>query len=237
MSHRIRGLAWLPFLAATLLAQTAQVTGVILDPAGAPIPAAEVTITNTETGIRRTAPTNDQGYFTIPFLNPGAYDVAVQKQGFKSVSRTGIRLEVAQIARLDFRLEVGDLIERVTVVAEAPLLSSESASIGQVVGRKKILDLPLNGRNFTDLATLVPGAVSRGTNASLESPALSINGARNSKTVFLIDGGIVTSQYFDGSTIVPSVDAIQEFSVQSNAFAAEHGQGAAVINISLRSDI
>src|SRR2546429_474903 len=102
-------------------------------------------------------------------------------------------------------------------------------------GNKKILDLPLNGRDFTQLATLAPGAISRGTNSSLEAPAISVNGSRNSKTVFMVDGGSVTSQYFDVASVVPSVDAIQEFTVQSNAFAAENGQGTAIISASLKS--
>jgi hypothetical protein len=215
--------------------QTAQVTGMITDPTGMAAPGTEVTIVNTETGVGRSATTNEQGYFTVPFLIPGIYDVSAQKAGFKSVERKGVRLEVAQVARLDFRLEIGDVVESVTVISEAPLLASESATIGQVIGRKKIVDLPLSGRDFTQLATLVPGAISRGTDASLESPKLSINGLRNSKINFMIDGGAVTSQYFDGATIVPSVDAIEEFSVQSNAFSAEYGQGAAVINVSLKS--
>src|SRR6185436_7131441 len=125
--------------------------------------------------------------------------------------------------------------ESVTVVSDAPVLASESAVIGQVIGSKKILDLPLNGRDFTQLATLVPGAISRGTNASLEAPAISVNGSRNSKTVFMVDGGSVTSQYFDVASVVPSVDAIEEFTVQSNAFAAENGQGTAIISASLKS--
>lgn len=238
MKHALGLPLWLCLVlgcAPEAFAQTAQVTGMITDQSGMAAPFAEVAIVNTETGVRKTAVTNELGYYTIPFLIPGTYDVAAQKAGFKSVERKGVTLEVAQIARLDFRLEVGDVVESVTVISEAPLLASESAAIGQVIGRKKILDLPLNGRDFTQLATLVPGAISRGTDSSLESSKLSINGLRNSKTNFMIDGGSVSSQYFDGATIVPSVDAIQEFSVQSNAFAAEYGQGGAVVNISLKS--
>lgn len=94
----------------------------------------------------------------------------------------------------------------------------------------------MNGRDFTQFpATLVPGAISRGMNSSLEAPAISVNGSRNSKTVFMVDGGSVSSQYFDVASVVPSVDAIQEFTVQSNAFAAENGQGTAIISASLKS--
>ena len=184
-------LAVLIAFAPAACAQTAQVTGMISDQSGMAVPAAEVTITNVETGVKKSATTNELGYYTIPFLNPGTYDVVTHKAGFKSIDQKGVPLEVAQVARLDFSLQVGDVIESVTVASEAPLLSSESATIGQVIGNKKILDLPLNGRTFTTLATLVPGAISMGTDSSMESPKLSINGLRVSKTTFMIDGGIV----------------------------------------------
>jgi len=221
--------------ASLAFAQTGQVTGLISDPAQTAVPGAKVTITNMDTGIKRQTDTNEQGYYTFPLLNPGNYELNVQKSGFRGVVRSNIKLDVSQIARIDLPLTLGDVKESLTVVSEAPVLASESAVIGQVIGNKKILDLPLNGRDFTQLATLVPGAISRGTNASLEAPAISVNGSRNSKTVFMVDGGSVTSQYFDVASVVPSVDAIQEFSVQSNAFAAENGQGTAIISASLRS--
>src|SRR5215831_7929057 len=203
-----------------LLAQTGQITGLIMDPSTTPIPGASVVITNVETGIRHEALSNEHGYYTVLFLNPGDYRIRVQKQGFKTVEQPPIRL---------------DLAESVTVTAEAPLLSTESGAVAQVIGSKKIVDLPLNGRDFTQLATLVPGAISRGTNASLDGPAISVNGARNGRTVFMIDGGSVSSQYFDVASITPSIDAIQEFSVQSNSFSAENGQGMAVISVALKS--
>src|SRR5882724_6446579 len=215
--------------------QTGQITGLISDPAGTSVPGAKVAVTNVDTGIKRETSTNDQGYYTFALLNPGNYELTVQKTGFKGVTRPGIKLDVSQIARVDLSLTLGELKDSVTVIAEAPILTSENATIGQVIANKKILDLPLNGRDFTQLATLVPGAISRGTNASLEAPAISVNGSRNSKTVFMVDGGSVTSQYFDVASVVPSVDAIQEFTVQSNAFAAENGQGTAIISASLKS--
>src|SRR5689334_14912098 len=222
-------------LAAACFGQSAQITGLISDPSGTAVPAARVSVQNTATGITAQTLTNEQGYYTVSHLNPGDYDLNVVKQGFKSASRPGIKLDVAQIARVDLALVIGEVQDTVTVTAEAPILSSESAVVGQVIGTKKILDLPLNGRDFTQLTTLVPGAISRGTNSSMQAPAVSVNGSRNSKTVFMINGGSVTSQYFDVASIVPSVDAIQEFSVQSNSFSAENGQGTTVVNVNLRS--
>ena len=218
-----------------LCGQPAQITGLVTDPTGTAVPGAAVTVTNVDTGIRNDVITNDQGYYTVLYLNPGQYQLRVQKLGFKALERAAIALNVAQIARVDLSLQLGELAESVTVAAEAPLLSSESGTVGQVIGNKKILDLPLNGRDFTQLATLVPGAISRGVNASLDAPAMSVNGARNGRTVFMIDGGSVSSQYFDVASITPSIDAIQEFSVQSNSFSAENGQGMAIIAVALKS--
>jgi len=215
--------------------QTGQITGQILDPAGTSVPGAKVKVTNADTAIQREGLTSEQGYYTFPLLNPGNYELSVQKTGFKAVTRSAIKLDVGQVARVDVNMTLGDMKDSVTVVSDAPMLASESAVIGQVIGSKKILDLPLSGRDFTQLATLVPGAISRGMNASLEAPAISVNGSRNSKTVFMVDGGSVSSQYFDVASVVPAVDAIQEFTVQSNAFAAENGQGTAIISVSLRS--
>ena len=183
--------------AAMAFAQTGQITGLVSDPAGTSVPGAKVAVTNVDTGIKRETNTNDQGYYTFALLNPGTYELTVQKPGFKGVTRPEIKLDVSQIARVDLSPTIGEVKDSVTVTAEAPILTSESATVGQMIGNKKILDLPLNGRDFTQLATLVPGAISRGTNSSTQAPAISVNGSRNSKTVFMIDGGSVTSQYFD----------------------------------------
>jgi hypothetical protein len=210
-------------------------TGLVTDPSGTAVPNARVSARNTETEIVSQGTTNEQGYYTITHLNPGNYELTVQKEGFRSATRPDIKLDVAQIARIDVPLTLGEIKDTVTVTAEAPILTSETAVIGQVIGSRKILDLPLNGRDFTQLATLVPGAIGRGTNSSMQAPSMSVNGARVGKTVFMIDGGSVSSQYFDVASIVPAVDAIQEFSVQSNSFSAENGQGTTVINVNLRS--
>lgn len=216
-------------------AQTAQITGRITDPGGMIVPAATIVLTNIDTGIEKNASSNEQGYYTLPLLNPGHYSLTVRKEGFQTMNRPGIVLEIGQAARIDFTLQLGAVTEAITVSATVPLLSSESAAVGQVIGNKKILDLPLNGRDFTQLATLVPGAISRGTNSAIDAPLLSINGGRVSKTIFMMDGANITSQYYDGASLTPSVDAIQEFRVQTNSFSAEHGQGTGVIFIALKS--
>jgi hypothetical protein len=221
--------------AVTCLAQTAQITGLITDPSGTPVPDTRISVTSVETGIVTETRTNEQGYYTVAHLNPGDYTLTVQKEHFKAVTRPGIKLNVAQIARIDLNLVIGEVLDTVTVSAEAPILASETAVVGQVIGSKKVLDLPLNGRDFTQLATLVPGAIARGTESQTQGPTMSVNGGRVGKTVFMVDGGSVSSQYFDVALIVPSVDAIQEFSVQSNSFSAENGQGTTIVNVNLRS--
>src|SRR5438552_16034478 len=167
--------------------QTAQMTGLITDPTGTAVPGARVSARNVETGIDSQVVTNEQGYYTITHLNPGDYELTVQKEGFKAATRPDIKLDVAQIARVDLALVIGEIKDTVTVTAEAPILSSETAVVGQVIGSKKILDLPLNGRDFTQLATLVPGAIGRGTTSSMPAPAMPVNGGRNSTTGFLDD--------------------------------------------------
>ena len=215
--------------------QTAQITGRITDPGDRIVPGATVVLANVDTGIQKSADTNEQGYYTLPLLSPGRYSLTVRKEGFHTVKNEGITLDIGQTARMDFTLRLGSISETVTVAATAPLLATESAAVGQVIGNKKILDLPLNGRDFTQLATLVPGAISRGINTATDGPLLSINGGRNSKTIFMMDGANITNQYYDGAALTPSVDAIQEFKVQTNSFSAETGQGSGVIVIALKS--
>ncbi len=219
----------------TAFSQTASITGVITDPKGGSVPEAAVTVRNVDTGVENAAPTNSEGYYTFPQLNPGNYELTVRKAGFRAATRPAFKLDIGQIARVDLKLTIGNVEQSVTVNAEAPILSSQKATVEQVIGSQKIVDLPLNGRDFTQLATLVPGAISRGLNSSEQSDSMSINGARNSKTEFMLDGASVSNQYFDVASIEPSVDAIQEFSVQSNSLAAEYGKGTSIINIVLKS--
>src|SRR5579872_2151095 len=228
-------LSALTIFGATAFSQTASITGVVTDPKGGAVPGATVMVRNVDTGVENQAPTNSEGYYTFPELNPGNYVLTVRKPGFRAATRNAFKLDVGQIARVDMTLTIGDVSQSVTVMAEAPIVSSEKATVEQVIGSQKIVDLPLNGRDFTQLATLVPGAISRPFNSSEQSDSLSINGARNSKTEFMLDGASVSNQYFDVASIEPSVDAIQEFSVQSNSLAAEYGKGTSIINIVLKS--
>src|SRR6187402_2329066 len=160
------------FLAATAClndssAQTsAGVSGLILDSSRASMPDTQVTITNSDTGAKRETTTNETGLYQFTLLQPGRYSIEAKRQGFKRVTRDGIQLEVNQAARIDFVLEPGAVTETIQVEASAPLLESNTSSVGQVIEQKAVSDLPLNGRNFAQPAVLGPGVVGVGYAAS-----------------------------------------------------------------------
>ncbi|MGI8783663.1 MAG: TonB-dependent receptor domain-containing protein [Acidobacteriota bacterium] len=217
--------------------QTAQVTGRVSDPSGAVVPGTNLTVTNLGTGLKRETVTNDEGYYTIPLLPPGGYQITVQKDGFKPISQSGITLQVEQVARLDFKLELGSPSETVQVTGGTPLLESETSSVGQVVDNKKIVDLPLNQRNPFSLALLVPGVVGS-IGRGFTGAQLTINGGRMATNEILLDG-IPSAPPIDGQnpfTVVPSVDAVQEFRVQTSNYSAEFGlSGGGIINLIYKS--
>ena len=235
--------------APSLYAQaTAQLAGVVTDNTGAVTPGAEVIATSIGTGVERRATTNDQGTYTLPFLAPGDYRITVQKQGFQKINRDNVRLEVNQTARVDFSLSVGSVNETIEVVGAAPLIESDSSAIGQVVEKKAIEDLPLNGRNFVQLATLGPGVVgvgfgAKGTIMSGTRPddlrpgsELFANGNREGSNNFLIDGIDNNERLTLAIALRPSVEAVQEFKIQTNLFAADQGRNAgATINVLTKS--
>ncbi len=226
----------------TAFGQTAQLSGRISDQSGAVVPGAQVTLTNLNTGLIRESVSNGEGHFTIPLLPPGEYRIAVKKDGFKPVIQSGVTLEVAQAQRLDYTLETGALTETINVTEEATRLELADASRGEVISGRTLVDMPLNGRNTYRLAALVPGAVftARGqTNAFARVTAtganVSLSGSQPGFNEQLLDGVPVTGS--DGGVqYTPSVDATQEFKVQTNAFDAEFGRIAGgVINATTKA--
>src|SRR5262249_48096043 len=165
-----------------LHAQTtaAQITGRVTDPSDAIVAGAKVTATNAATGASRDTTSNEAGNYAVPLLEPGTYTLSVQREGFRPVERTGITLHVNQLARIDVVLQIGAVAEKLLVIADAPLLEAEQSSLGAVVDNRKVVDLPLNGRNPFDLVFLTPGALAYnrlplpGNNIPLSN--LSING-------------------------------------------------------------
>ncbi len=221
----------------TAFGQTAQVTGRVNDPNDAVVPGTRVIATNADTSLKRETVTNDDGYYTIPLLPPGSYELTVQKDGFKPISRSGITLQVEQVARLDFKLEIGGASETVQVTGAAPLLERETSSVGQVVDNRKIVDLPLNQRNPFSLVLLAPG-VTGSAGATRGGQQFSINGGRASSNEILLDG-IPSAPPHDGAnsfTVFPSVDAVQEFRVQTSNYSSEFGlTGGGIINLIYKS--
>ncbi|HZT28327.1 MAG TPA: TonB-dependent receptor [Bryobacteraceae bacterium] len=216
----------------------ATILGRVEDSTGAVVAGAKVVVRNTDTGLERTTTTSGTGDYELPLLPiTGAYSLSVSKEGFQSQEYKGIVLQVDQRARYDVVLKVGSVSETVSVTGEIPIINTERGSVGQVIGNQNIVDLPLNGRDFTQLASLLPNAIVRSGSASASvagSDTVAVSGGRLSKTEYLLDGISINEQLFDGVAVRPSVDAIQEFKLQANSFSAEYGRGNAIMNITMK---
>ena len=193
-----------------------QITGAVSDTTGAVVPAAMVEVTNSATGVKQTAHSNEQGVYRFPFLPPGAYAVRVEKQGFRPVSRSNVRLQVDQVAQIDFTLEVGATSDAITVEASAALLEQSTSALGQVIDNSKIVNIPLNGRSSFRLVQLTPGVLNApSANGqfgdipvnTMDESIISINGGRNKTNEILIYGVPITTCFFNLITTIPSVDA------------------------------
>src|SRR5215475_5342342 len=231
---------------ATALAQfdTAVVLGAVRDPNGAVVPKATVTLKNLATGVTATAQTDNDGNYQFFNVKIGAYQVTAEAQGFARAVAENIQVTVNARQRIDLALKAGAVTETVTVTADAVQLETESSDRGQVINRQQIVNLPLNGRSYADLALLAPG-VRRSILSSQESgtrdASFNVNGLRSAFNNFALDGVDnnfygTSNQGFSNQVTQASPDAIQEFKVQTNNFSAEYGRaGGAVINASLRS--
>jgi len=212
-------------------AGTADLTGIVSDTTGALVSAAKVTATDRETGISTETQSGTGGVYIFTNLRPSVYSVSAEADGFQMLLRTGVTLVTGERTRVDLTLVVGSVKESVTVSGDAPLLQTESGSITQSIDNEKIVELPLNGRNFIQLATLSPGVtLPPGT----QLPR--INGGRPRTNEYLFDG-ISALQPEPGQVVFfPIIDAIQEFNVQTNAVSAEFGRfNGGVVNLSTRS--
>jgi hypothetical protein len=224
-----------------LSAQTADtaILGRVADSSGSFVPKATVTIVERSTGIRRAATTGNEGTFEVRYLVPGEYSIEVSATGFRSERRTGVTIQIGQQARLDFTLEVGAIQQTLEVQAAASLLQTENATLGSVVGTERTVDLPLNGRQFDDLAVLTPGVVVSDVDLHSSSTAgalVSANGQRPIWDQVNVDGVTMVNNRHSYVNIFPSVDAIEEFKVQTGNFSAEYGVGAgANTNIQIKS--
>jgi hypothetical protein len=247
----MRRLPLICFLCAALLpafafaqVTTGTIAGTVTDTSGQVVPGAQVVVRDMDKGTSTEHMTDATGAFTAPFLTPGTYEVAVDLTGFKRALRTGIVVQVNQRARVDVTLEVGDLRETVTVAGASPLVRTDTSELGEVIDMRAVRELPLNGRQFTQLVYMAPGVTpgQAGENlsgASTFNPRGPANfnalGHHANSNQWLIDG-IDNNEYTFNTVIVsPSLQSVREFKVLTGTYSAEFGRGAGVVSVSTKS--
>jgi hypothetical protein len=225
--------------------QAASLTGSVVDSSGAAVPGATVSISDSARAIRLTTTSNERGEYTFPQLSPGDnYIVSVSKAGFKETMQRGVVLQVAQSAKIDLTVDVGNVAETVTVSSDPPQLDTQTSSMGQVIAGQTVENLPLNGRSTFRLIALTPGVTfSQSAYGQFGDVAVNttwdtnftINGGRAQSNEILIDGVPSSAGFFDQITTLPTVDDTQEFKVQSNNLSAEYGRYAGgAINVTTK---
>jgi len=208
------------------------IAGQVTDATHAAVPNAMLRLVNSDTGVVREARSDAGGIYNFPVVPPGIYTVRAELTGFKSFEVTNLEVQVAQQVKRDFELAVGTTESRMEVSATAAVLEQRNAEMGQVISPKEVVELPLNGRNYFDLARLTPGVTELA--GSSQSTGLAINGQRANQISFYFDGVDTRTETSGRPAFTPSIEAIQEFKVQENNFAAEYGRNPAAINLSLK---
>src|SRR5688572_2553651 len=219
--------------AAAQVGSTAQISGTVRDVSGGVLPGADVTAIQTDTGVRRSTVTNETGAFVLSNLPVGPYRLEVSLQGFRSFARTGIVLQVSANPQIDVALPLGDLTETVSVEAAAPLIETRSPSIGQVIENERIEELPLNGRQATDLIVLAGAAVqtdSATSRAMSGGVGIAVAGGTTFGVAYTLDGAMHNNPYDNLNLPLPFPDAMQEFRVETSSTTANNGMhsGASV---------
>jgi hypothetical protein len=246
---RMLSLILLSLVSATAPALAQSVSGTILgtvtDPTGAVISKAKVTIVNEGTGLTRTITADTNGEYTAPSLPTGRYTVTCETAGFKALALSNIEVGVDQRVRIDLKLEVGAMTESVSIRAETPLVQTSSSELGTTVGNEQIEALPLNGRNFVNLTRTVPGVLrgipgsnidGAGSLAWRASASFSANGQRARDNNFMLDGVDNNETWLQTVVIFPSVDALDEFKLQTSTYSAEYGRSlGGVVNLQIKS--
>jgi hypothetical protein len=215
-------------IAPGLAQERGSIFGTVSDSSGAAVPGATIQVYAATTSVTRTTTTNSAGYYIVGDLIPDQYSVTAEGKGFKKTNQPPFKLDVAQAARIDLRLEVGDVTESVSVQAAAPLLATSDATVGQVIGPVMMSQLPLNDRNYLQLALISPGTGTYGKssfyNSALTDDAGAIisGSAGEDRNAFSLDGADIKSYLINGS-FVPSIDAVQEFKIETTPYSAELG--------------
>ena len=252
MTHRSRSIARLLtvviLLASWVVTGRAQtqggITGTVTDSSGAAIPGASVTVTNTATRGTRNTTTNAEGLYTFPAVPPGSYELKVELQGFKTAEIRSFKVDVQQTVRVDVPLQVGALDETVTVIGKSILLNTQSTTLGTVIENKVVTELPLNGRQYLNLVALSPnvnvlspaaGQAGARLGGERAQQAISAGGQRIFFNYYTLDGVNNTDPNFQNYIALPSIDAIQEFKVQTGVYPAEFGHQSTQVNVVTKS--
>ncbi len=237
-------LLWLLMVCVPAGAQTlGTITGDVKDSSGGVMPGVTVSATNTGTNAVREMQSNEAGAYTFTALPPGNYVVKAELQGFRTVQQ-GIELHVEATVRVSFTMEIGTLAETTEVTGVAPLITTENATVGTVIENRRIVELPLNGRNFLSLVALSPNVSAEFAGAgqagdrqggSRANQQLSISGQRREYNYYTLDGTDNTDVNFNTYILLPSVDALEEFKVQTGIYSAEFGRAASQVNVVTKS--
>jgi hypothetical protein len=234
-------LTFYAFNQTSLVAQTVDtaILGTVVDSAGGAVANATVTLTPVSTALSKTATTGGSGVYEFRYLLPGEYVLEAKLAGFNTERRSGINIQLGQQAKVDFTLQVGAVQQTVEVKSAPPLLQTENASLGNVVGTERIENLPLNGRKFNDLAILTPGVQVYNPDlhsSSTDGSQIGGNGGRLIWGQVNVDGITMVNNRHNYVNLYPSVDAIQEFRVQTGNYSAEYGGNAGTnVNIQIKS--
>jgi carboxypeptidase family protein len=238
-------LSWLVPGELSAQAVSGTILGMVKDTSGAMMPGTTVTLVNTGTGLTRTVVTDTKGEYTAPSLPTGTYSVSSEVSGFKKVSLANVRLGVDQKVRIDLTLELGQMTEAVEIQAETPLVQNSSSDLSATVNEMQIKTLPLNGRNFVSLTRTIPGIMRGLPGANIDgagslawraSASFSANGARARDNNFMLDGVDNNELWLQSVVIFPSVDAIDEFKLQTSTYSAEFGRSlGGVVNLQIKS--
>ena len=230
-------------VARTSLAQynTAEISGVVKDVQGGVVPGVRVAARHLESGLTVERASDEAGRFFLPALPVGEYTVTAELSGFRQFTQRGLTLRVGQKIELPIALTIGQLSDAVTVTIDAPLLRTLNAEVAEIIDNRQVRELPLNGRQFIQLAQLTDGVTippggTRGAALGQAGPLPNVYGQRGGHNIYLIDGVKVTDEFFNNLVISPSVDAIQEFKIQKTMYPAEFGgKASALINVVTRS--
>ena len=214
------------------------IVGTLTDQAGASVPNAAITLVNDANGFRRNAVSNESGQYVAYSIPIGTYTITVAQPGFETLIRKGVEVTAAATQTVDLRLELGDVKQTLEVNAAAPLVQDQSAAVSSLITNRQILEMPLNGRTFTSLVLLSPGAYSGSANNLTTSPYamrgstnISVNGSSPQNNSYLIDGIFNRNLWLSTLIMVPVVDAIQEFRVLTSNYSAEYGAAAGAITV------